>query len=180
MTRPCTTLLACFALVIAPSGVESQSPGAGTLAELPQGTRIRATGPAVRAVVKPTVGEVLQRGLASLVVRPPAEGLVVDATATSLSFVESRRDQLVDVAWSGIDFVDVHQGRSPGLGALQGAGLGALTGLAMWGVIELLFLAADNPVVEEPGVIIGIGAGAGVIVGAATLGDRWERVYGGR
>jgi hypothetical protein len=50
----------------------------------------------------------------------------------------------------------------------------------MWGVIELLFLAADNPVVEEPGVIIGIGAGAGVIVGAATLGERWERVYGGR
>jgi hypothetical protein len=50
----------------------------------------------------------------------------------------------------------------------------------MWGLIELIFMAADNPVVDEPGVLIGISAAAGGLYGAATLGDRWDRVYPGR
>jgi hypothetical protein len=160
--------------------VEAQSPGSAALSELDEGVRIRANGPGVRDVVRPSVRDVLQGGLVSLVIRPAAGGVVVSATPESLRFAESQRSQLFDVPWSGIDYVDVHRGRSVPVGTLQGAGLGALTGVVMWGLIELIFMAADNPVVEEPGVLIGISAAAGGLYGAAALGDRWDRVYPGR
>ena len=99
------------------------------------------------------------------------------ATSDSLRFAESQRRRLVAVPWSGVDYVDAYRGRSVPLGMLSGAGYGVLTGLAGWGVIELIFMAADNPVVDDPEIILGIGAAAGALMGAATMGDRWSRVY---
>jgi hypothetical protein len=173
-------LLALVTLSLSVAAVEAQSPGSAALSELVEGARIRANGPGVRDVVRPSLRDVLQRGLASLVIRPAAGGVVVSATPESLRFAESQRSQLFDVPWSGIDYVDVHRGRSVAVGTLQGAGMGALTGVAMWGLIELLFLAADNPVVDDPWAVIGISAGAGGLYGAAAMGDRWDRVYPGR
>ena len=157
--------------------VAAQPADGPALAALTEGTRIRASGPAVRDAIGPSVGEVLRRGLMSLVVRPPAEGLVVEATPLTLRFAADRGGSPIELPWTGIDRVDVYRGRSVPLGTLQGAGAGALTGLAMWGVIELIFLAADNPVVDEPEVVLGIATAAGALLGAATLGDRWERVH---
>lgn len=161
---PCSTLLA-------------QSPTDTTLSALVEGARIRTNGPAIRDEVGLSVGDVLERGLMSILVRPPAEGVVVEATPGSLRFAESERTRLIEVPWSGVDYVDVYEGRSAGLGFLQGAGGGALGGLAIWGLIELLWIAADNPVVDDPEYLIGISAGAGALLGAATLGDQWGRVY---
>src|SRR5690606_278959 len=141
-----------------------QSPPDGTLAALTEGVRIRTNGPAVRDAVGLSVRDVLQGGIMSIFIRPPAEGIVMDASPASFRFAAARGPRLIDVPWSGVDSVDVHQGPPAGVGAVQGAGLGALTGLAMWGLVELIFLAADNPVVDEPGYMIGVGAGAGALL----------------
>ena len=108
----------------APAG--AQQANAPPLAELTAGTRIRATGPGVRDAIGPSLGEVLRRGLMTLVVRPPAEGLVVEATPQSLRF-SARGGGPVAIPWSGIDRVDVHRGRSAPLGLVQGAGAGLPT-----------------------------------------------------
>ena len=170
------TLLAMIALALA-APLSAQVPDASALSRLEEGVRIRTTGPAVRDQVGLSVQDVLRGGLLTLLVRPPSVGVVVEATPGSLRYAESRRDRLIDAPWSGIDHVDVYAGRSVGKGMLQGAGLGALTGLAAWGLVELVFFAADNPVVERPEALVGIMAGTGVLVGAATMGDRWDRVH---
>jgi len=177
-TTPVPILLALLSL--APplvASLEAQSPDAATLSELPEGLRVRTNGPGVRDVIRPSLGDVLQGGLMTLLIRPAADGVVVAATPDALRFAPSRRGELVAVPWSGIDYVDAHGGRSVPLGMLQGTGYGALMGLVSWGLIELIFMAADNPVVDDPEAVIGIGAAAGALVGAATLGDRWSRVY---
>jgi hypothetical protein len=174
------TLFAAMALTLAAplsAQVSTQVPDASTLSRLEEGVRIRTTGPAVRDQVGLSVQDVLRGGLLTLLVRPPSVGIVVEATPGSLRYAESRRDRLIDASWDGIDHVDVYAGRSIGKGMLQGAGMGALTGLAAWGLVELIFLAADNPVVERPEAFVGIMAGAGGLVGAATMGDRWDRVH---
>lgn len=182
-TRPKHALLARLALLallpLLPVGgsLHAQAPDRATLAELPEGVRIRANGPAVRDQVGLSVGDVLRGGLGTILIRPPSVGLVVDATPASLRFVESRRDRLVEVPWSGVDFVDLYDGRSVPKGLLHGAGLGAVSGLALWGLVELVFAAADNPVVDEPEAWIGVTAAAGALYGAAALGDRWNRIH---
>lgn len=176
MSRLITGLLAVAALSGA-SGVEAQTPDTATLAELAEGTRIRTNGPAVRDVIRPTFREVLDRGFMTLFIRPPVEGVVVDASDDSFRFAASSRSQLVDVPWSGLESVDVYGGRSPALGALQGAGGGALAGLVMWGMIEFMFMWADNPVVEEVDLLVGLSAAAGGLYGAATMGHTWDQVY---
>jgi hypothetical protein len=134
--RPALLFLTTAAFTAACPPLAAQSPSDMTLSLLVDGTRIRANGPGVRDLVRPSVGDLFRRGLLSLVIRPAAEGVVVDAAPESLRFTESRRDELLEVPWVGIDYVDVHEGRSAGVGMLPGAGLGALTGLAMWGLIE--------------------------------------------
>jgi hypothetical protein len=174
-TRTVRVALALLALAV-PS-VQAQAPDAATLEALPARQRMRANGPAIRDAVGLSVSDVLFGGLGRLFVRPPAEGVVVEATPQSLRFSPSGRSQPVTAPWAQVDYVDTYRGRSVPIGTFQGAAAGALTGLVGWGVIELIFLAADNPVVEEPEIVIGIGALAGALLGAATLGERWERVY---
>src|SRR5690606_4801648 len=170
---PLPGLLLALAAGLAPAAARAQEPVPEVLSELPEGQRIRTNGPAVREAVPLSVGDVLRGGLMTLLVRPPVEGVVVAAEPEALRFTGGG-SEVVRVPWSGVDWVEAHRGRSPGIGTIQGAAIGALAGLTMWGVIELIFMAADNPVVDEPGIIIGTTAGAGALLGAATLGHRWE------
>lgn len=163
-----------LALTVYAAPAVSQGADSTTLAALPVGTRIRTAGPAVREALPVTAGHVVRYGLASLFVRQ-AEGTVVAATPVSLRFVAVPEGDLVEVPWAGIDYVKSYRDRSIPLGLAQGALAGALTGLLTWGFIELIFSGLGD--VEDPASIVAVPAGVGALIGAATMGDRWDDVF---
>lgn len=165
---------AILALALYAAPAASQGADSATLAALPEGTRIRAAGPAIREALPLTAGYVFRHSLASIILRQ-AEGTVVAATPVSLRFVAVPAGDLVDVPWTGIDYVKSYRDRSIPLGLAQGAVAGALTGLLTWGFIELIFGELGD--VEDPASIVAVPAGAGALIGAATMGHRWEAVF---
>lgn len=166
---------AILALALYAAPAVSQGADSTTLAALPEGTRIRTAGPAIREALPVTAGHVFRHGFASLIVRQ-AEGTVVAATPVSLRFVAVPQGDLVDVPWAGIDYVKTYRDRSIPIGLVQGALVGALSGLLYWGYAELIFGELGD-VEDSAFLFVAVPAGAGALVGATTMGRRWDDVF---
>ncbi len=139
--------------------------------------RIRVRGPSVEHLGRPTLGHTLRSGLGAWIgpgrVRPG--GVVVRLDADTLVFTDLNRGRLVAVSWEELERVEVHRGRDPLRGALEGGLFGAVAGAVWWGVMDALW---DDSVFDTGGfrMAVPVGAALGALTGAVAWGDVWERV----
>lgn len=162
-------------------GVESPLPDPGTAAgplaaRLAPGAHIRMRGDSVDELGRPTGREMLTFGLLGAhLFRSDAEGTVLFADGDSLVFADRKRGGVISLEWERLESVELYRGRDVGRGALEGAAWGAVGGLVMWGVMEVVFSGDFWDV--DGAMIMATSTGAGVIGGAMSLGDRWEPVH---
>lgn len=179
-------LVLTVALVLTAAPLRSQEAGsrapephpapASVDTTLAPGVRIRMKGDAVDDLGRPTGREILTFGVAgAFLFHGDAEGTVLFADGDSLVFADRKRGGVISLEWERLESVELYRGRDVGRGALEGAAWGAVGGLVMWGVMEVVFSGDFWDV--DGAMIMATSTGAGVIGGAMSLGDRWEPVH---